>query len=82
MTQAVARILEAAEQLSALERAEFIDRLVERVAQDIPPEIEAAQIAEVHRRMARVESGETTLIPGEEALAQARKIVSSARRAD
>ena len=80
MTQAVAQILEAAEQLSPPERAELADRLVERLTDDLPPEIAQAQIAEVHRRIAQVETGEVVLIPGEEALARVRQLVASARR--
>ena len=47
MTQAVAQILEEAEQLSAAERAELADRIVESLAHDVPSEIAEAQIAEV-----------------------------------
>jgi putative addiction module component (TIGR02574 family) len=79
MTQAVAKILEEAERLSAPERAELADRLVERLAHEIPPDIAQAQIAEVRRRIAQVESGEVALIPGEEALAHVRRLVDSAR---
>ena len=78
MTQALAQILEDAEQLSTPERAELADRLVESLAHDIPPDIAQAQIAEVRRRIAQVEAGEVALIPGDEALAQVRRLVSSA----
>ncbi len=47
-----------------------------------PPDIAAAQTAEVRRRIAEVESGEVTLIPGDEALAHVRRIVASARTAN
>jgi putative addiction module component (TIGR02574 family) len=79
MTQAIAQILKEAEQLSAPERAELADRLLESLAHDIPPAIAAAQIAEVRRRIVEVESGKVALIPGEEALAQVRRLVASAR---
>ena len=81
MTQAVAQILEEAEQLSAAERAELADRIVESLAHDVPSEIAEAQIAEVRRRIAEVESGEVALIPGDEALAHVPRIVESARAA-
>jgi len=81
MTRAVAQILEEAEQLSAPERADLADLLVERLAQNIPEDIEAAQVAEVRRRIADVDSGKVCLIPGEEALAQVRRLVESARPA-
>ena len=81
MTQAVAQILHEVERLSASERAELADCLVESLARDIPPEIERAQIEEVRRRIAEVESGEVVLIPGEQALDQVRRLVASARKA-
>ena len=81
ITQAVAHILEEAEQFSAAERAELADHIVESLAHDIPKDIAAAQIAEVRRRIAQVESAEVALIPGEEALAHVRRLVASARTA-
>jgi putative addiction module component (TIGR02574 family) len=72
MTQALAQILEEVQQLSVQERAELADLLVERLAEDAPPEIAQAQLAEVRRRIAQVEAGEVKLIPAEEALAQVR----------
>src|SRR5207244_12491553 len=59
-------------------RAELTERLVESLAQDISPEIINAQLAEVRRRIAQVESGEAELIPGDEALARVR--ISSSPR--
>ncbi|MFA6289324.1 MAG: addiction module protein [Opitutaceae bacterium] len=79
MTQAVAHILEEAEQLSVAERTELADRIVESLARNIPSDIAAAQVAEVRRRIAEVESGEVSLIPGDEALARVRQLVASAR---
>jgi putative addiction module component (TIGR02574 family) len=66
MTQAVAHILAEVERLSPPERADLADRIVETLAHDISPEIERAQIEEFRRRIAQVESGEVTLIPGEQ----------------
>jgi hypothetical protein len=79
VTQAVAKILQEAERLSASELAELADCIVESMGQDIPPDIAHAQITEVRRRIAQVEAGEVKLIPGEEALASVRKLVASAR---
>ena len=78
MTQVVAHILKEVEQLSAVERAELADRLVETMARDISPDIERAQLDEVRRRVAEVESGAVTLIPGEQALAEVRRMVELA----
>lgn len=80
MTQAVANILQEVEHLSHPERAELADRLIEALADDIPPEIERAQIDEVRRRIAQVDSGEVALVSGEQALEQVRRLVASARR--
>ena len=77
MTQAVAQILEEAEQLSAPERAELTDRLVEGLTHNIPSDIARAQMTEVRRRIAQVESGEVALIPGDEALAHVRRRVAA-----
>lgn len=80
MTEAVAHILAEVEQLSPPERADIADRLMEMLGETIPPAIERAQIG-VRHRVAQVESGEVTIIPGEEALQQVRQLVASAREA-
>jgi len=82
MTQAVAQILEEAEQLSTQERAELADRIVESLAHAIPSDIAQAQMTEVRRRIAQVEAGEVTLIPGAEALAHVRQILVPTHAAD
>ncbi len=80
MTDAISHILAEVEQLSPPEQAELADRLVEKLTQNIPPKIERAQIEEVRRRVAQVESGEVAVIPGEQALEQVRRLVASARK--
>jgi len=82
MTQAVAHLLEEAEQLSAAERVELTERMVESLADDIPVEIAEAQLTEVRRRIAQAEAGEVALVPGDEALARVRRLVDSARDPD
>jgi putative addiction module component (TIGR02574 family) len=57
-------------------RAELTERLVESLAQDVSPEITSAQLAEVQRRIAQVESGEVELVPGDEALALVRNLLA------
>ena len=57
-------------------RAELTERLVESLAQDVAPEITSAQLAEVRRRIAQVESGEVELVPGDEALARVRNLLA------
>ena len=77
MTQAMAHILEEVGQLSLLERAELTDCLVESLVREVPANIAAAQISEVRKRVSQVESGEISLIPGGEALAQIRQLLAS-----
>lgn len=57
-------------------RAELAERLIASLAEDISPEISVAQLAEVQRRIAQVESGDTVLIPGDEVLARARNLLA------
>ena len=57
-------------------RAELTERLVASLAEDVAPEITSAQLAEVRRRIAQVESGEAQLIPGDEVLARVRRLLA------
>ncbi len=57
-------------------RAELTERLIASLAEDISPEIASAQLAEVRRRIAQVESGGAALIPGDEALARVRNLLA------
>jgi putative addiction module component (TIGR02574 family) len=56
-------------------RAELAERLVASLASEVSSEITSAQVAEVQRRVAQVESGEAALIPGDEVLAKARSLL-------
>ena len=57
-------------------RAERAERLIGSLAEDVSPEITIAQLGEVRRRITEVESGEATLIPGDEILARARRLLA------
>ena len=81
MTQAVAQILAEIERLSPPDRADLADCIVEALIDSTPPEVQRAQIDEVRRRIAEVESGAVRLIPGEQALDEVRRLVASARMA-
>lgn len=74
-------LLEEAEQLSAPERAELADRIVESLAYEISPELQQAQINEVRRRIYELEAGTVGLVAGSEALAQVRQLLNVAREA-
>lgn len=57
-------------------RAELAERLIGSLAETVSPEIMSAQLDEVRRRIAEVESGEVELIPGDEVLARARRLLA------
>lgn len=57
-------------------RAELAERLIASLADDASPEITEAQLAEVRSRIAQVESGQVALIPGDEALARVRRLLT------
>ena len=58
-------------------RAELTERLIASLADDLAREITTAQLAEVRRRIAEVESGEAALIAGDEALARVRNLLAN-----
>jgi putative addiction module component (TIGR02574 family) len=62
--------------LSPEVRAELAERLIGSLAEDVSPEITSAQLAEVRRRIADVESGRVELIPGDEVIARARRLLA------
>ena len=55
--------------------AELSERLIASLAEGVSPEI-SVQLAEVRRRIAQVESGEAALIPGDEVLSRARRLLA------
>ena len=63
--------------LPAKTRVELTERLVASLADDVPAEIQRAHLDEVRRRIAQVESGEVELIPGDEALARVRNLLTT-----
>jgi len=71
----VSEIVEEARQLPYGERAELIERLIADSAKDPDPEIEKAWGDEALRRIEEIESGKVKLIPGEQVMAEIRKIV-------
>jgi hypothetical protein len=57
-------------------RLELTERLVASLADDVPAEIQRAHIDEVRKRITQVEFGEVDLIPGDEALARVRNLLT------
>ena len=70
------KLYEDAMTLPGKMRVELTERLVASLADDVPVEVQRAHIDEVRKRIAQVESGEVELIPGDEALAHVRKLLS------
>lgn len=68
-------ILEEARALPYGDRVELIEQLIADSAKDIDPEIEKAWGDEALRRLKEMESGKVNLIPAEQVMAEARKIV-------
>jgi putative addiction module component (TIGR02574 family) len=62
--------------LSPEVRADLAERLIGSLAETVSPQIMFAQLDEVRRRIAEVESGEVELIPGDEVLARARRLLT------
>lgn len=57
-------------------RAELAERLIASLADDVSPEITEAQLVEVRRRIAAVESEQAELIPGDEVFARVRHLLA------
>jgi|SRR6187402_550307 len=75
MPRKVSEIVAEAKQLPYGERAELVEQLIAANARDIDPKIEKAWGDEALRRLEEIESGKVKLIPGEEVMARARKII-------
>jgi len=57
-------------------RVELTERLIASLANDISPSVTEAHLAEVRRRISQVESGQVTLIPGDNVLEEARRLLA------
>lgn len=75
MNATLDQIAREALQLAPAQRAELADFLVESLASDPPDEIQRLWIDEANRRLAEVRAGKVSTIPGEDVLAEARRIV-------
>jgi putative addiction module component (TIGR02574 family) len=63
--------------LSAEERAQLVDALLESLHDEKIAEVEAAWAVEIERRVSAYERGEAKLVPAEEVFAKARTITGS-----
>ena len=77
MSQTYAELEREARRLSAEERAQLVDALLESLREERLAEVEAAWAVEIERRVAAYKRGEAKLIPAEEVFAKARTIQGS-----
>jgi len=74
MNATMAKIAQEALLLTPAQRAELAEFLVESLDSTIPDEIQRRWIEEASRRLEDVRSGRVTTIPGEEVMAEARRL--------
>jgi len=75
MKPKVQALVTEARQMPYGDRAELIEQLIADAAANPDPAMEKAWGDEALRRMAEIESGKVKLIPGDEVMARARKIL-------
>lgn len=75
MPRKVSEIVEEARQLPYGERTELIEQLIADSAKHPDPEIEKAWGDEALRRLKEIEEGKVQMVPGEQVMAEIRKIV-------
>jgi putative addiction module component (TIGR02574 family) len=77
MSQTYTELEREARLLSAEERAQLADALLESLRGEKIAEVEAAWAVEIERRVSAYERGEAKLVPAEEVFAKARTIAGS-----
>ena len=74
MTAKAEKVLDASLSLTSIERANLAEKIVASIGADMDPNIESSQLDEVERRAQQLDSGNVNLIPGDDVMAQARKL--------
>ena len=77
MSQTYAELEREVRLLSAEERAQLVNALLESLRGEKIAEIEAAWALEIERRVSAYERGEAKLVPAEEVFAKARTIAGA-----
>jgi len=77
MSQTYAELEREVRLLSAEERAQLVNALLESLRGEKIAEIEAAWAVEIERRVTAYERGEAKLVPAEEVFAKARTIAGA-----
>lgn len=75
MASSYAELEKSARLLSPEERARLAEAMAETLQDAMPPDVQDGWEAEIKRRVDAYERGEVTLIPAEEVLAKARRIM-------
>jgi putative addiction module component (TIGR02574 family) len=75
MNVTLEQIAQEALRLTPTQRAELADFLVESLGSTPPDEVQRLWLDEANRRLAEVRSGKVKTVPGEEVLAEARRLV-------
>ncbi len=75
MHRSAREITEAALALSEEERGRLAETLVQSLDGDLDPNAESAWAVEIERRLARINAGQATAVPTEEAIARMRRAV-------
>ncbi len=76
MTKTMEKLASEALTLSAQDRAELAERMVESLVERPDPEIERAWAKEARRRLEELRSGKNQAIPGEEVNARVRRLLA------
>lgn len=74
MNATLKQIAEEALQLAPAQRAELADFLVASLESTEPDEIQRLWLQEANRRLEEVRSGQVRTVPGEEVMAEARRL--------
>lgn len=74
MSATLEQIVHEAMQLSPAQRAELADFLVESLETTPPDEIQKLWVDEANKRLAEIRTGKVKAVPGDEVLAEARRL--------
>lgn len=75
MPMTLDQMVTEAGRLPSAQQAELLDRLLEMVHGKPDPAVEEAWKLETRRRLAEIESGKAEFVPGDQVMAEMRKIV-------
>ncbi|HWO26207.1 MAG TPA: addiction module protein [Kofleriaceae bacterium] len=74
MRPSTSEVFEAALALSDDDRAKLAEKLIESLDGELDPDAETAWAAEIDRRLARIDAGQSSSLSMDEALARLRRV--------